>query len=210
MLVQCAQRGCKGVLFTGGEPLLRPDLSKLVGFASRLGMSVTVITNGSLLSEEVARDLTAAGLDRLHISLGGPAEVHNSIRRVPNMFARMDGNVSMLRTEQTRQKRITPLLSTGCTVSTLNQGHLHELVPIAARWKAQLWLNPIFFVLNPQDQLPPGSSGPKSENWLLPDRIRNINPDMLARELALDQRVSWESQVPLSLGMDPSGSFPGP
>ena len=196
VLLQCSRMGTERVLFTGGEPVLRPDLSELVGFGSSLGMSVGVNTNGIILTEDVARDLTAAGLDTLQISLDGPAEVHNSIRRVPNMFARMDRNVSMLRAEQARQKRTTPLLSAGCTVSTLNQGCLHELVPIAARWKASLCLSPIFFVLDPQDQR---SAPAKPEDWLLPDHIRNIDPDLLARELALVRRLSRESRVPLNL-----------
>ena len=96
-------------------------------------MRVGIIGNGVLLTENVTRDLTAAGLDWLNTSLDGPAEVHNSIRRVPNMFARMDRNVSMLCVEQARHKRTTPFLLASCTVSTLNQECLHQLVPIAAR-----------------------------------------------------------------------------
>jgi Fe-coproporphyrin III synthase len=201
VLRQCAQMGGKRVLFTGGEPLLRPDLPELVGFGSSLGMSIGIITNGTLLTEKVARDLTEAGLDTLHISLDGPPEVHNSIRRVPNMFARMDRNMSMLRAEQARQNRTTPVLSAGCTVSKLNQDCLHELVPIAARWGVSLCLSPIFFVLDSQNQRSPLASGPKPEDWLLPDHIRNIDPDLLARELALVRRLSHESRVPLNLEM---------
>ena len=201
VLLQCAQMGNERVLFTGGEPLLRPDLPELVAFGSNLGMRIGIISNGFLLTETVARDLTAAGLDWLHISLDGPAEVHNSIRRVPNMFARMDRNVSMLRAEQARQKQTTPLLSAGCTVSTLNQDCLHELVPIAARWKASLSVAPIFFVLDPQDQRSAPAAGPKPEDWLLPDHIRDIDPDLLASELTLVRRLSLESRVPLNLDM---------
>src|SRR5215475_7369171 len=78
VLQQCAQMGGERVLFTGGEPLLRPDLPELVAFGSKLGMKVGIISNGYLLTENLARDLTAAGLDWLHISLDGPAEVHNN------------------------------------------------------------------------------------------------------------------------------------
>jgi Fe-coproporphyrin III synthase len=199
VLRQCAQMGTERVEFTGGEPLLRPDLPELVGIGNSLGMRVSVLTNGVSLTENVARELTAAGLDTLAISLDGPEEVHNFIRRVPNMFARMDRNVSTLRAEQARQKRTTPLLSVGCTVSTLNQGCLHELVPIAARWKASLYLYPVFFVLDPKDQRSATASDAKPEDWLLPARIRDIDPDLLARELALVRRLSWQSRVPLNM-----------
>jgi MoaA/NifB/PqqE/SkfB family radical SAM enzyme len=56
----------------GGEPLLHPDLARLVRRAkSKRGGSnlVTIITNGFLLTEEMVRDLNAAGLDFMQVSV---------------------------------------------------------------------------------------------------------------------------------------------
>jgi len=56
------------VRITGGEPLLRRDLHKLVRQISSLDLEVALTTNGSFLSREAAR-LAEAGLDRVTISL---------------------------------------------------------------------------------------------------------------------------------------------
>jgi MoaA/NifB/PqqE/SkfB family radical SAM enzyme len=55
--------------FSGGEPLLHPDLDRLVAHARERGMVVTMITNGYHLSPERIRRLNVAGLDHLQISI---------------------------------------------------------------------------------------------------------------------------------------------
>jgi len=67
------------VRITGGEPLLRKDLPKLVRYISDLGLEVALTTNGSFLKREVAR-LVEAGLDRVTISLDAvDQELHSRI-----------------------------------------------------------------------------------------------------------------------------------
>jgi GTP 3',8-cyclase len=65
------RRGVEKVRLTGGEPLLRRDLEKLIGqLASIEGLlDIALTTNGSLLTREKARSLKAAGLRRVTISL---------------------------------------------------------------------------------------------------------------------------------------------
>lgn len=46
--------GCRSVRFTGGEPLIRPDFSELYRHARNLGFDVSVNTNATLMSEEIA------------------------------------------------------------------------------------------------------------------------------------------------------------
>jgi cyclic pyranopterin phosphate synthase len=60
--------GVKKIRLTGGEPLLRKDLHKLVAMLSPLGADLTLTTNGSTLVKH-ARALKEAGLDRLTVSL---------------------------------------------------------------------------------------------------------------------------------------------
>ncbi len=55
-----------------GEPMLYPRLPAAVRFARRHGLEPWVTTNGSLLSEEAARELEAAGLAHLTVSLQTP------------------------------------------------------------------------------------------------------------------------------------------
>ena len=50
------------LLFSGGEPLTRPDLFDLVAHARSLGIRPTLSTNGTLISGETARRIKEAGL----------------------------------------------------------------------------------------------------------------------------------------------------
>jgi cyclic pyranopterin phosphate synthase len=61
--------GVRKVRLTGGEPLLRRHLDRLVGMLAQVpGIEVTLTTNGSLLEREAAR-LAQAGLRRVTVSL---------------------------------------------------------------------------------------------------------------------------------------------
>lgn len=57
------------ITFTGGEPLLHPDLDKLVHHARKRGMIVTTITNGFRLTLDWIERLNAAGLQGMQISI---------------------------------------------------------------------------------------------------------------------------------------------
>jgi cyclic pyranopterin phosphate synthase len=64
------ERGVRKVRITGGEPLLRKDLEKLIGMLDAVDgvEDLTLTTNASLLTRK-ARSLAAAGLDRVTVSL---------------------------------------------------------------------------------------------------------------------------------------------
>lgn len=60
------------VFFGGfGEPLFHPAIVEMVAQVKALGTQVELITNGTLLSEEMSRRLIAAGLDTLWVSIDG-------------------------------------------------------------------------------------------------------------------------------------------
>jgi cyclic pyranopterin phosphate synthase len=60
--------GVEKIRLTGGEPLVRRDLHRLVAMLAELDAEVTLTTNGSLLAKQV-RELRKAGLDRVTVSL---------------------------------------------------------------------------------------------------------------------------------------------
>lgn len=80
--------GVQKLRITGGEPLLRPNLARLVErlAATRLLSEITLTTNGFLLADH-AQQLKAAGLDRVTISL-------DSVD--PDQFVSMSGGVAGL------------------------------------------------------------------------------------------------------------------
>jgi cyclic pyranopterin phosphate synthase len=60
--------GVKKIRLTGGEPLVRKNLERLVEMLSELKTEITLTTNGSLLAKQ-AHSLKKAGLDRVTVSL---------------------------------------------------------------------------------------------------------------------------------------------
>lgn len=64
-----AALGTEIITFSGGEPLLHPDLEELIRRIRSHGRIVTLITNGYLLSPDRIRQLNRAGLEHLQISI---------------------------------------------------------------------------------------------------------------------------------------------
>lgn len=80
--------GTAGIGFTGGEPLLHPDILELLDCSKKLGMLTHLNTNGLPVTPELARDLVGIGVDSVNISLDGPtAEIHDRMRGHPGAFA---------------------------------------------------------------------------------------------------------------------------
>ncbi len=64
-----ASLGMRKLRFTGGEPLLRKDLAEIIRVAAESGAAdISLTSNGHLLASQ-ARDLAAAGLSRVNVSL---------------------------------------------------------------------------------------------------------------------------------------------
>jgi MoaA/NifB/PqqE/SkfB family radical SAM enzyme len=81
---QLAALGSSVVAFSGGEPMLHPDLERLIARIRSHGMMAGLITNGYLLSPKKIQALNAAGLDYMQISIDNvePDEVSKKSLRL--------------------------------------------------------------------------------------------------------------------------------
>ncbi len=59
------------ILFSGGEPLLRKDLLSLASLAREVGIRVALSTNGTLITDTIAREIKKVGFTEVGISLDG-------------------------------------------------------------------------------------------------------------------------------------------
>jgi len=89
LLEDLAQFGCPVVLFSGGEPLVRPDIFDLIAYAVRLGLRAVLSTNGTLIDHALAKELKKFGLSYVGISLDGIGEVHDRFRGSKGCFEKV-------------------------------------------------------------------------------------------------------------------------
>jgi MoaA/NifB/PqqE/SkfB family radical SAM enzyme len=75
-----AANGTKEIVFTGGEPLIRPDLAQLLCFAKEQGLRVTLSTNTLLLNEKRAIELLPY-VDEIGVPVDGSNPQKNSLMR---------------------------------------------------------------------------------------------------------------------------------
>jgi len=76
------------LLFSGGEPLAHPNLFELVSHARSFGIRPTLSTNGTLITDETARQIKQAGFTYVGISLDGIGEINDKFRGVGGAFDR--------------------------------------------------------------------------------------------------------------------------
>jgi len=77
----------KLMIFSGGEPLMRPDLLELGDYANKQGLRVVLGTNGTLITGEMAKDLKKAGFMAAGVSLDSlDANKNDSFRKLNNAF----------------------------------------------------------------------------------------------------------------------------
>lgn len=92
LLDDLAAFGCPVVLFSGGEPLMRPDLVELAAYAVQKGMRAVISTNGTLITPRMAQELKGIGLSYVGISLDGMESVNDRFRGVKGAFHKaLDG-----------------------------------------------------------------------------------------------------------------------
>jgi len=87
--------GVRWIVFTGGEPLMNPELPLLAAMLRAESVRLTLLSTGLLLERHAAE--VAESFDEVIVSLDGPSEVHDRIRRVPGAFSRLQSGIASLR-----------------------------------------------------------------------------------------------------------------
>jgi len=88
-----------------GEPLLRKEISMLVGKTKNAGFCTSLVTNGTLLDRETSKKLIKCGLDTLVVSIDAPdKETYESIRLGSN-FDHIINNIDMFLNEKEKEKK---------------------------------------------------------------------------------------------------------
>ncbi|HEX7215392.1 MAG TPA: TIGR04053 family radical SAM/SPASM domain-containing protein [Methylomirabilota bacterium] len=128
------------VVFTGGDPLRRPDVAELVAYGTRIGLVVSLTPSGTAAATaEKLGALRDAGLARLAVSVdAASAEAHDAFRRVRGSHR------NTLRIIAHARALGLPL-QINTTVCRQTAGELPALVEQVERFGAVLWA--LFFLI---------------------------------------------------------------
>lgn len=87
LIDELAGFGVPVILFSGGEPLMRPDLVDLARYAVQKGLRAVISTNGTMITRKKAQELKGIGLSYVGVSLDGLEEVNDRFRGKKGAFA---------------------------------------------------------------------------------------------------------------------------
>jgi len=113
------------LILTGGEPLLRPDIYEIAGYATSAGLRAVLGTNGTLITPSVAANIKNCGISAVGISIDFPqASLQDDFRGVRGAFdSAIDGIRHII------DQRIPVQINS--TVTRLNAGYLDQLLTLA-------------------------------------------------------------------------------
>jgi Fe-coproporphyrin III synthase len=116
--------GVRQVVLSGGEPLLHGDLRALCQFFRDENIRLTLLSTGLLLLKR-AHDVSTL-FDEVIVSIDGPREVHDGIRRISGAFDLIDQGVAAILSRK-------PDMQIACrtTVQKANHRHLRATVRAA-------------------------------------------------------------------------------
>ena len=131
---ECLDLGVSNITFTGGEPLLRSDLARLVASVPPELSVSQVFTNGAGLTAERIAELRSAGLYGLQVSLDSPDPAeHDHMRGSDGAFYAVERGVA-----EARRAGLLVGLSTYVTRNRIWEDHfLPRMAELAAGWGAQ-------------------------------------------------------------------------
>lgn len=128
------------MVFTGGDPLKRPDLFELLRYSVHIGLRTTVTPSATpLLTAQAIHKFKAAGVARMAVSLDGPAAaVHDQFRQVLGSF-----DCTVFALEEARRIGLETQVNT--TVGKHNFNLLGQIAQRVADCGAKLWS--LFFLV---------------------------------------------------------------
>ena len=144
-----------------GEPFLRNDLEEIIEYTSSLGVSTSIATNGTLLTEKRMDRLYHSGLQELQISLESPDRDTNDYIRGAGTYDRVLKSLEIA-------KKYDVKIVLAMTINRLNYSHIGAFVQLVEKYQLDLARFELF--------VPLGNGEKNIENLgLLPEHIENIS-----------------------------------
>jgi MoaA/NifB/PqqE/SkfB family radical SAM enzyme len=116
-----ARIGCYFYSIGGGEASMVKDLPDRLAYAARRIPFVRTVTNGLLMSPELARALNTSGIKEISLSIDGTKEFHNLMRGRPDAFEKAWSALDMLCTYAPKLQVIVNSIITPYNLQSLRE-----------------------------------------------------------------------------------------
>ena len=127
ILDQLADLGCFQLILTDGEIFIRKDVFEILTYARKKGFYIIILTNGTLITPEVADYIRDLGINRVELSsYGVTAKTFESITQVQGSFDRWQKSINLL-----KERNIPFLLK--MIVMTLNKNEVSQVKRLAEK-----------------------------------------------------------------------------
>jgi radical SAM protein len=176
------------LIFTGGDPMMRPDLFELIAYATERGLRCSLTPTATALpTKERLEKAREAGIKRVALSLDAPRpEIHDEFRKVKGSWQR---TMDTLR----RAHDVGLSVQVNTTVAKHNIDILHEMVPFIQEVGAVQWS--VFFLVPTgramREQMISAEQHEKVFNWLY-DLSQNAPFDIKSTAAPMYRRVAIE------------------
>lgn len=134
-LKQSAQMGLKSVMFAGeGEPLMNPDIVKMISYAKKYNVDVSITTNGIKLDEGASSNILPL-LDWIRFSVDAAtpdtyAEIHGCS---PKQFDKLIKNITMA-VRIKRERHLQCTIGVQSLLIPQNEAEVVSLCQLAQNW----------------------------------------------------------------------------
>ncbi len=120
---QLAREEVLSIAFSGGEPLMDKDLWPAIEKAKKENMYVSIATNGTLITEQVAKRLAEVGIDYVEISLDSVhPEKHDGFRGTPGAWKKAVRGIKKAVAQKAYQ------VGLASTITRMNFNELEDLI----------------------------------------------------------------------------------
>lgn len=184
---QAADMGTLVTQLTGGEPMVHPEFRKIYSGFKKLGMVVTMNTNGTQIDERMADFLAEDMPRRMNVSLYGPSrEVYEQLCGYGKAFDQTIRGIELM-----KQRNIPVKIN--LTPTTINFPYLDGILEICRQYELPVEMTPYMFEpirkgcgarqgyrLNPEEM------AIAVEKWY---RYRYNEHEMIARYILAAQRL---------------------
>lgn len=200
--------GVKVFTLTGGEAFLRKDIFTITERIKMREMECAILTNGMLITPAGAANLVSLGMDKITISVDGPQDLHNTIRKNSQSFQRLIESVRQIQEEKRRRNRQSPYLAFSLTISARNANRISELLDVAREYGVGVNFGYLYYITEKMEVATASllkMDEVKGEDQNIPDFLKQVDVPALEAQIQEVHRKAHDYGLQVNFTPDLKG-----